>query len=207
MQTDRDRLRQLVDELSLIMGENMTLSTGTRSSFYFDCKKTTLNGEALSLTADAFLHEINKLPVVPTAIGGLALGADPIVAAVVLRAFQLGHPTINGSIARKEPKKHGTMQYVENDMPRGTKVVVVDDVITTGNSTATACDRLLEAGYDVVGIVALIDRESGGVEKLSTKYGCPVLSIFKKSDFQRIAEHVAEETPHVRVESKAAVFA
>ncbi|WP_089728300.1 orotate phosphoribosyltransferase [Candidatus Thiosymbion oneisti] len=187
MQANRDRLRQIVDEKSLIIGQDMTLSAGLSSSFYFDCKKITLNGEGLALLADVLLEEIDKFPERPSAIGGLTLGADFMVAAVVMRAHQIGHPTINGSIVRKEPKKHGTRSHIENEMPRGTKIVVVDDVITTGGSTAKACEQLLKGGYEIVGILALVDREAGGVENLKREYGCSVHSIFKKSDFPRIA--------------------
>lgn len=195
MKANREQLRQFVDQKSLITGRDMTLSTGAKSSFYFECKRTTLHGEALGLVADAFIEEVDALPERPTAIGGLTMGADFIVAAVVMRAHQLGHPTINGSIVRKEMKKHGTRNHVENDMPPGTSVVVVDDVITTGSSTAFACDKLLEAGYKIVGIVALIDREAGGAEALATKYGCRVRSIFKKSDFPRIAMQERKDDP------------
>lgn len=187
MQANRDRLWQIVDEQSLITGKDMTLSTGASSTFYFDCKKTTLNGEGLALLADIMLEEINQFPVMPSAIGGLTLGADFIVAAVAMRAFQVGHPTIHGSIVRKEPKKHGTRSHIENEMPAGTRVVVVDDVITTGGSTAKACDQLLENGYEIVGILALVDREAGGAANLEKKYGCAVRSIFKKNDFPRIS--------------------
>jgi len=187
MQAKRDRLRQILDEQSLIVGKGMTLSTGRSSSFYFDCKKTTLNGEGLVLLADVLLEEIDKFPERPSAIGGLTLGADFIVAAVVMRAHQTGHPTINGSIVRKEPKQHGTRSHIENEMPRGTRVVVVDDVITTGGSTAKACEQFLEDGCEIVGIVALVDREAGGAEDLQRRYDCNVRSVFKKSDFPRIA--------------------
>jgi len=187
MQANRDRLWQILDEKSLIVGKDMTLSAGLSSSFYFDCKKTTLHGEGLALIADVFLEEIDKLPARPSAIGGLTIGADFVVAAVVMRAHQTGHLTINGSIVRKEPKQHGTRSPIENEMPRGTKIVVVDDVITTGGSTAKACEQFLRDGYEIVGIVTLVDREAGGVENLKRKYGCTVCSIFRKSDFPRIA--------------------
>nr|VFJ75851.1 MAG: orotate phosphoribosyltransferase [Candidatus Kentron sp. FW] len=186
MQKSLAELWRLIDRDALITGQNMALSAGGASSFYFDCKKTTLNGKGLHLIADAFIEKINTLPESPTAIGGLTLGADFIVAAVIMRAHQMGHPTILGSIVRKEPKKHGTRTHIENDLPPGTTIVVIDDVITTGGSTAKACDKLMEAGYRIVGIIALIDRETGGVGNLADKYGCPVHSLFTKSDFPRI---------------------
>lgn len=187
MKETRDRLWQIVDANSLITGKDMTLSTGASSTFYFDCKKTTLNGEWLAILADLMLEEIDQFSERPSAIGGLTLGADFIVAAVAMRAFQVGHPTIHGSIVRKEPKKHGTRSHIENEMPAGTKIVVVDDVITTGSSTAKACDQLLENDYEIVGILALVDREAGGAAYLEQKYGCAVRSIFKTSDFPRIS--------------------
>nr|VFJ88891.1 MAG: orotate phosphoribosyltransferase [Candidatus Kentron sp. LFY]VFJ90187.1 MAG: orotate phosphoribosyltransferase [Candidatus Kentron sp. LFY] len=188
MQQDLARLWQLIDRDALITGQDMALSAGGASSFYFDCKKATLNGEALCLIADAFLEKIDTLPERPLAIGGLTLGADFIVAAVIMRAHQAGHPTILGSIVRKEPKKHGTRSRIENDLPAGTAVVVIDDVITTGGSTARACDELMAAGYRITGIIALIDREAGGARNLADKYGCPVHSLFGKSDFPRIVD-------------------
>lgn len=187
MQANRNRLRQILDEKSLIVGKDMTLSTGLSSSFYFDCKKTTLNGEGLALLADVLLEEIDKFPERPSAIGGLTIGADFIVAAVAMRAHQTGHPTTNGLIVRKEPKKHGTRNHIENEMPAGTKIVVVDDVITTGGSTAKVCEQFLQDGYEIVGIIALVDREAGGVESLQQSYNCKVRSVFRKSDFPRIA--------------------
>ncbi|MFO1430537.1 MAG: phosphoribosyltransferase family protein [Candidatus Competibacteraceae bacterium] len=183
------RLRDLIDERCLITAATLTLSTGTQSSFYFDCKKATLDGECLSLIADAFLEEIAKLPSPPTAIGGLTMGADFITAAVTLRAFQAGLPTVKGSIVRKEPKKHGTRNHIENELPAGTRIVLIDDVITTGNSTKLAGEKLLEEGYEVVGIIALIDREAGGAESLAERFRVPVRAIFKKSHFPRINEH------------------
>jgi orotate phosphoribosyltransferase len=128
MQANRNRLWQIIDANSLITGKDMTLSVGSASAFYFDCKKTTLNGEGLAILADVMLEEIDQFPNRPSAIGGLTLGADFIVAAVAMRAFQVGHPTIHGSIVRKEPKKHGTRSHIENEMSAGTKVVVVATV-------------------------------------------------------------------------------
>ncbi|VFM96657.1 MAG: orotate phosphoribosyltransferase [Candidatus Kentron sp. G] len=183
---DRTRLWQLIDSEALIVGKDMALSAGATSSYYFDCKKVTLHGEALHLIADAVLSMIDALPETPTTISGLTLGADFIVAGVIMRAWQTGHPTLHGAIVRKEPKKHGTRTHIENDPAPETPIVVVDDVITTGGSTARACDQLLAAGCRIVGIVALVDREAGGAQSLAGQYGCPVHSLFRTSDFPRI---------------------
>ena len=188
MSPNREELRKLVDARCLDTDTPYTLTTGTQSGFYFDCKKAMLDGRCLSLIADEFLEEARKLPVPPDAIGGLTMGADFIVAAVIQRAFQTGMPTVSGSIVRKEPKKHGTRNKIENELPAGTRVMVIDDVITSGSSTDAACREFIANGYEVVGIVALVDREAGGRESLSKKYRCPVHAIFTTSDFPRISQ-------------------
>ena len=186
MNAAREELRSLVDEKCLTVGHSYTLTTGRQSEFYFDCKKAMLDGRCLGLIAGAFLEEAGKLPRFPEAIGGLTMGADFIVAAVIQRASETGRPMISGSIVRKEQKQHGAGNKIENELPAGTSIMVVDDVVTTGSSTETACDAFIAAGYDVVGIVALVDRESGGCEALARKYGCPVRAVLRKRDFPRI---------------------
>lgn len=190
----RDRLFEIIESDCLITSAQFTLSKGQTAGFYFDCKKATLDGFSLSLIADAFLQEIDKLHEEPEVISGLTMGADPIVAAVAMRAAELGKKTTRASIVRKEPKKHGTMNHIENEQPQGSTVVVVDDVITSGSSTKTACDLLLESGYRIVGIVSLIDRQAGGVQSLKREYNCPVLSIFKRDDFEGISIERAAST-------------
>lgn len=177
----------MIERKCLTKGSNFTLSTGTQSSFYFDCKVATLDGECLHLIAEEVLREIDQLPIRPTAIGGLTIGADFIVAAVVMRAYETGHPTQHGSIVRKEPKKHGTRNRIENQLPAGTKIVVVDDVITSGRSTMQACQEVEEAGYEVVGIIGLVDREAGGKAELVKKYG-HVRTLFSKNDFPSLRD-------------------
>ena len=194
MNAAREELRLLVDEKCLTVGHAYTLTTGRQSEFYFDCKKAMLDGKCLGLIADAFLDEAGKLPRFPTAIGGLTMGADFIVAAVIQRAFETGKPLVSGSIVRKEQKKHGAGNKIENELPEGTPIMVVDDVVTTGSSTEAACDALIAAGYHIVGIVALVDRESGGCESLARKYGCPVGAIFRKRDFPRIVQEMNDAT-------------
>ena len=187
----RQRLLELIDQRCLITGGSLTLSTGAASSFYFDCKRATLHGECLDLIAEAFLAEMSAFPVWPDAIGGLTLGADFITAAVVLTAHRRGLP-LEGSIVRKEPKKHGTKTPIENELPAGTRVVVVDDVITTGSSTLQAAEEFQASGYEVVGVIALVDREAGGAENLAARLGCQVRSVFRKRDFTRLSEGEGE---------------
>jgi len=185
MPTDRERLHRLIDKLCIIEGD-FVLSTGAKSRYYFDCKAVALDGEGLSLVAQAFLEEIETFPVKPTAIGGLTMGADFITAAVIMLSHQTGGKVLKGSIARKEPKKHGTRRKIENELPRGTKIVAIDDVITTGASTLLACREFEEAGYEIVGILAVVDREEGGRKTLEEKYK-HVRTLFKTSDFPRLA--------------------
>jgi len=178
------QLRDLIEARCLIISEKpFKLSTGAYSKYYFDCKPLTLHGAGLSLTAEAFLEEIQKLPERPKAIGGLTMGADFITAAVVVKAFERGLH-IDGSIVRKEMKQHGTMNKIENQLPKGTPIVVVDDVITTGKSTRQACEEFLASGYRIVGIIALIDREEGGKAALEKNFG-GVKAIYTTSDFPR----------------------
>jgi len=184
----RSELKAKIDELCIETGGPFTLSTGEVSHFYFDCKRAVLQGDVLCLIAEELLEEATVLPQMPDAIGGLSIGADFLVAATIQLAAQRRHPMINGCVVRKEPKDHGTRNYIENVQPDGTNVLVVDDVITTGNSTRIACDRLIAAKNRIVGIVGLIDREQGGVESLLKKYGVPVRCLFKSSEFNRITQ-------------------
>jgi orotate phosphoribosyltransferase len=185
MPTDRERLHRLIEKLCIIEGD-FVLSTGAKSRYYFDCKTVALDGEGLTLIAREFLKEIEKFPVKPTAIGGLTMGADFITAAVIVLSHQTGGKLLKGSIARKEPKKHGTRRKIENELPRGTKIVAIDDVITTGSSTLMACKEFEEAGYEIVGILAVVDREQGGKKTLEEKYK-HVRTLFKTSDFPKLA--------------------
>jgi orotate phosphoribosyltransferase len=177
------------------LGRKFKLSTGDVSSFYFDCKRAMLDGPTLAMIADALLDKIQELPEVPTAIAGLTLGADPLIAAVIMRSAQTGGPIRAGSIVRKARKEHGTESMIENELRPGTPVVVVDDVITQGKSIQVACDELANAGYRIVGIIALIDREAGGLQRLQKANECPVLPLFQKRDFPRL---LAEEARHAR---------
>lgn len=183
----RERLRQLIETHCLLTGGEFVLSTGQRSSFYFDCKRITLAAEGLTLIADLLLEEIDKLPESPTAIGGLTMGADFITAAVIVRAHQTGRPIVHGSIARKEPKAHGTRQNIENELPAGTKIVLVDDVVTSGNSILKAGDIFEAEGYRAVGALAIVDREQSGMQDLRDRYG-HATALFRASEFPKLVE-------------------
>jgi orotate phosphoribosyltransferase len=186
---NKEQLRQMIDQQCLAVGSDFELSTGQSSGFYFDMKKVTLDGKGLALVCDFILEEIEKLPDTPTAIGGLTMGADFIVAGVILRASQTGRKTTQGCIVRKEPKKHGTRSEIEHELSAGTKIVVVDDVVTSGTSTIRACDAFIAAGHKIIGVLTLVDRGAGGLETLRNKYG-HAKALFRATDFPRVVEYL-----------------
>jgi orotate phosphoribosyltransferase len=184
------RLRELLVARSLHFGD-ITLSNGQKSKFYFDCKTVTLDPEGASLVADAFLEVIDRLPVKPAAIGGQTLGADPIVGAIMMRALERGQK-LDTFYVRKQAKKHGTMKWVENPPERGTKVVIVDDVITTGNSALNALDRAAEIGCEILAVIGLVDREEGGAAAIRERCANYV-ALYTLEDFPEIAQTLRRE--------------
>jgi len=158
---DRKRLLEMVRQV-VVRGE-VKLSSGKTSNYYINGKRITLDPEGLSLVSGAFL---DMLPAEAQAVGGLTLGADPIAAAVCLRAYQTGR-RLRAFIVRKETKEHGTQSLLEGDLPYGSKCVVVEDVVTTGGSALKAIEALEEEGHTVLGVLALVDRQEGGTEALS----------------------------------------
>lgn len=178
----RRSLRDRIESLCLRRG-TFTLSTGQTSDLYFDCKPALLDGAIVWEIASAMLEEFRSLPIQPEVVGGLAVGADPLVTAITMLAARRGLAASHGCVVRKEPKSHGTRKIVENEPPVGASVVVVDDVFTTGRSTEYACKMIRQAGAEVVGIIGLIDRQEGGVDYLKRKFEVSVRSLFKSSDF------------------------
>jgi orotate phosphoribosyltransferase len=183
----RENLRVLVESVCLLRGQEFVLSTGARSDFYFDCKRAVLKGDSLVLIAQQFIAAADQLPKAPDAIGGLSIGADFLVAATIQLAAQRNHRMITGCIVRKDRKDHGTRTFIENEQPPGTKVMVVDDVFTSGKSAALACQRLVEVGNEIVGIVGLVDRNQGGVEYLRSQFDVPVRTVFSIQDFPALS--------------------
>jgi orotate phosphoribosyltransferase len=177
-----DRADLLAIVKSVVKFGDFTLSSGKKSDFYIDCRLVTLNARGLLLTSREMLNIIR--PLKPQAVGGLTLGADPIAAGVAIESAREGAP-INAFIVRKEAKAHGAKKSIEGpELPRGAKVVVVDDVITTGGSTVTAIERLREeVGAEILLAVALVDREEGGREALE-KMGVKLASVFRKSELR-----------------------
>ena len=170
------RLKQVLCEKSIQRGD-FVLSSGKRSNYYLDARRTTLHAEGAFCAGMAVLEVLKTLTPYPKAIGGLTMGADPIVAVVAALSHQQGGPPVAGFLVRKEPKKHGTQQYIEGWQGKaGDPVVIVDDVCTTGGSTIKAIEQAQAAGYNIVAAICLVDREEGGREAIEKL--CPFHALF-----------------------------
>jgi len=160
------------------------LASGKLSNFYIDCKVTTMCGDAMPLVGEAVAQ---LLPPEAEGVGGLTMGADWIAAAAAYFCTAHGR-RVDAFSVRKEPKQHGLKKWIEGAARAGAKVVVIDDVVTTGGSTIDAIDRCREEGLDVVGVVVLVDRqEEGGMEAIRQKAGAslPLHAVFVRSDLER----------------------
>lgn len=157
----REQLLKIIFENSFCFDPDFgfTLASGTKSDVYIDIKKTVLSSEGMELVGRVVFDEIKDLDV--DGVGGLTLGADPIAYTAALVGNMSGKP-LEAFVIRKETKKHGTMRWLEGNLKAGAKVVIIDDVVTTGGSTIKAIERATEAGLEVVLVLALVDREEGG---------------------------------------------
>ncbi len=179
---DRERLRQLLLEYSVRRGEEFVLASGRRSTVYVDARMTSCRAEAMPLIGRLFLAKMAERGWRPSAIGGLTMGADPVAIAVARESLELPRP-LNAFLVRKEIKKHGTQKRIEGLAVTGPlDVVVVDDVCTTGESTMKAVEAAREAGWKVLGAIALVDREEGARENLEGLLRCPFDCIFRLQD-------------------------
>jgi orotate phosphoribosyltransferase len=184
----REKLLGLLATKSFRLG-NFKLSSGGTSDYYIDCRLTTLDAAGALATGEAVLGEIRERGWKADAIGGLTMGADPIVVATSVISAQEGTP-INGFLVRKAEKTHGTVQRVEGYREKGARVVIVDDVCTTGASTIQAIEAAREFGFEVAGVLCLVEREEAGgrasVEKAAAP--APFIALFTANDVR--AEHV-----------------
>ncbi len=177
----KEELKEIIRDLSYEERE-VTLASGRRSNFYFDGKQTTLHSRGGLLVGQAFWEEVKQFGETIDGVGGLTLGADPIATATSIAA-QLDGSNVHAFIIRKEPKGHGTGQWLEGrkNLPSGSKVVIVEDVTTTGGSSMKAVERAEEEGLEVVGIITLVDREEGAREAIEGA-GQVLRTVFTKSE-------------------------
>lgn len=154
------------------------LVSGKMSNYYFNCKAITLSPEGMNLIANIIFRSIKSLHI--HGIGGLTLGADPIAYAVAFLSYKKKKP-IEAFVVRKTPKAHGTMQWIEGNVKSGDRVVIVDDVITTGKSTIEAIKRAKESGLKIMKVITLIDRQEGGREAVGA-LGYELTSIITKKE-------------------------
>lgn len=170
----RSELIELIKVKSLRFGD-FTLSSGVRSKYYIDCRKTTMSARGMKLIGELGLLAIRLEDWRPAAVGGLTLGADPVSYAIAA-ASEKNPPVIDAFTVRKEPKAHGTRSSIEGCFPTNGSVVVIEDVVTTGASALRAIDAAVAAGAKVDGVVAVVDRAGGGVEAIEAEgYRCVTL--------------------------------
>ena len=176
---DRQRLQQIIREKSYRQG-TFKLSSGMESDFYIDGKQTTLSAEGGWLCGKLLFAMISNCPQKIEAVGGMTLGADPIVTAVSLVSYVEQAP-IPAFIVRKESKKHGTEAYLEgqSNLPEGATVALVEDVVTTGGTLLKVIERVEAQGYKVGLVATIVDRQEGGAEALAAK-GYQLRAIFTR---------------------------
>jgi orotate phosphoribosyltransferase len=185
MSSAREELLRLLAAKSFRLGP-VKLASGQMSDYYVDCRTTTLDARGAQLTGEVFAEEIRERGWNAEAIGGLTMGADPIVVAVAVTSG-----TLNGFLVRKAEKQHGTGQRIEGFREKGARVVIVDDVCTTGSSTVQAIEAAREFGFNVIGVMCMVEREEAGgrenVEKAAAP--APFAALFTASDVRK--EHLA----------------
>lgn len=182
----KQALRALIAERAIIPGP-IQLSGGSVSAYYFDCRRLTLSSDGAAAVGEAVVAALEDLPQV-TAVGGLTLGADPIVGAAMMCAYQRGR-RLEGFYVRKQPKTHGTQNFIENVPPRGTSVAIVDDVITSGKSIIDAIERAEREGCHVAAVVAVVDRLEGGTDKIKLRVPDALYRpLYTLEDFPEIEE-------------------
>jgi orotate phosphoribosyltransferase len=184
LETDRARLLELLRTLSFER-RKVVLASGRESDFYVDCKRTTLTAEGHVLVGRLLFDRVRRISPLPRGVGGLTLGADPIASAVAMTSFLEGQP-VDALIVRKEPKGHGTGQWIEGrrTVPDGSRVVVIEDVVTTGGSALKAIERCRAETLVPVACLALVDRMEGGREAIEAQ-GVPLQALFTREDFLR----------------------
>ena len=175
---DREELIRLFHERALKFGD-FTLASGKKSTYYLDGKQITLHARGLQLVGEGLLDLLSDVEY--DAIGGMSIGADPIIGGVLTAAAGRDQSMV-GVMVRKEAKGHGTQKYIEGPVEPGMKVVVIDDVVTTGGSSILACERIQEFGCEVVCVVGIVDRMQGGAANFAER-DLPFRSLLSILDF------------------------
>lgn len=177
-----DRLLTLLRERSFAR-RAVTLASGRQSDWFLDCKQTVLLAEGHALVAERMLAALVTFGEGVVAVAGVALGGCSLASAVSLLSFQKGMP-LDAVYVRKTVKDHGSRRPIEGDehLADGSRVVIVEDVITTAGSTLAAVDKLRDRGLSVAGVVALVDRGEGGAGALSGA-GVPFVALYSRRDF------------------------
>ena len=180
--SDTDELLALLKQRSFVHRPDrpFQLSSGKTSPYYLDGKRTTLDPRGAVLVGRLCFERLKGRGI--SAVGGLTLGADPIALAVALTS-SLQHEPIRAFIVRKEPKGHGTQHWIEGGLEPGSRVAVVEDVVTSGRSICLAIQRVKEAGHAVAAVLAIVDREEGGAKAVKEASGLPLESLFRLTDF------------------------
>lgn len=187
------QLLSILARLSFRLGQ-FKLSSGGASDYYIDCRTTTLHAEGGRLTGHAILELLEAKGIEAEAVGGLTMGADPIVSNVATASAwrartQPGAPLLHGFLVRKAEKAHGTGRRIEGFCNQGARVAIVDDVCTTGASTIHAIEAAQEAGMKVVAVVCIVEREEAGGRPVveAAAQGAPFLRLFTAREVR--AEH------------------
>lgn len=176
----KDELFQIVKRLSFKRGD-FVLASGQRSSYYVDCRLTTLDGRGAFLVGHLFHNLLENLNI--DAVGGMTLGADPMISSVIYRSAEVGRP-ISGFIVRKEAKGHGASRQLEGHIAPWMRVALVEDVVTTGGSTLKAIEAIQKAypSVEIVQVLSIIDRNAGGAEAFS-RLQIPFQSLYNVQEF------------------------
>jgi orotate phosphoribosyltransferase len=177
--TPPDPLRDLLRERAVQFGD-FVLASGARSTYYVDCRRATMSAEGQARIGTAAFQAIREAGLAPDAIGGLTMGADPVSYAIARASWDAGDP-VDAFSVRKAAKAHGTGRRIEGCFAEGMEVVVIEDVITSGGSALEACRAVEAEGGKVLAVLALVDREAGGRERIE-EAGYPVIALYRVSE-------------------------
>lgn len=184
----RERLRDLLAHRSVRLGD-FTLSSGAKASYYIDARLTTMSGEGQRLVGEVCHQAITEAGWTPSHIGGLTLGADPITYGIA--HYSVGtDSSLDGFTVRKAAKEHGTGRQIEGGLPEDATVVVIEDSVTSGGSALQAAQVLEDYGVTILGVLALVDREEGGRERIE-EAGYPLVAVYRAKELVDVAANAS----------------